>query len=138
MMRAVPDTNIWLGWIRWTGAAHEVIQRGIRREYELASSHEIVYELMRVARDVFGLDDTEAYEWYARILENFEVVKTTPSLNVVSSDPSDNKFIECAVATESKHIITRDQHLLRLGNYLDIAIQLPQAFLDWWKTQNEE
>ena len=133
MTRAVLDTNVWLGWIRWTGAAHEVVQRGIDREYTLVTSHEILHELVRVLRSVFGLDDAEAYEWYVRILSHFEVVKTTPSLNIITVDPTDNKFLECAVVSRSHHIISRDRHLLQLKAYLDIAIRTPQVFLDWWK-----
>ena len=50
-------------------------------------------------------------------------------LCVVQSDPSDNKFIECAVAGKARVIISGDKDLLSLGRYRQIRILSPAKFL---------
>ncbi len=53
----------------------------------------------------------------------------TPSLNVVKDDPDDNKFLECAVALDSKVIISGDKHLKKIKKYINIDIMSPGDFL---------
>lgn len=52
-----------------------------------------------------------------------------PSLRIVVKDPDDNKFIECAVATNAKYIVTGDSDLLEIKSYFDIEIINPAMFL---------
>jgi hypothetical protein len=53
----------------------------------------------------------------------------TPSLKIVRQDPSDDKFIECAVALKARHIITGDKALLSVKNYFGIEIVTAREFL---------
>jgi predicted nucleic acid-binding protein len=50
-------------------------------------------------------------------------------LRVVQRDPSDNKFLECAVAGKARVIISGDKDLLSLGRYRQVRIQTPAQFL---------
>jgi len=54
----------------------------------------------------------------------------TPNLNVVEKDPDDDKFIECAVAINSKFIISGDKALQEIKYYMGLKIQSPKQFLD--------
>ena len=129
MIRATHDTNVWIGGIRWRGAAYQVIRRGERAEYTSVTSSAILYELMRVLRHYFGFSDELAYEWYARIHRTCEVIEPEISLNVVERDPDDNKFVECAVAGRCGYIVSRDQDLLSLRRYEGIEIVRVEHFL---------
>ena len=53
----------------------------------------------------------------------------TPSLRIVPDDPDDNKFFECAVALKASVIVTGDKAMLRVANYMGIAVESPQQFL---------
>ena len=55
-------------------------------------------------------------------------VKPRGRLNVVRRDPSDNKFLECAVAGKARVIISGDKDLLSLGRHRQIQIQSPAQF----------
>ena len=44
-------------------------------------------------------------------------------------DPDNDKIVACAVAAAAQHIVTRDDHLLSLGNYGGIAITRPEQFI---------
>ena len=40
--------------------------------------------------------------------------------------PKDNKFLECAVALNSKIIVSGDKHLTSIRKYIDIDIMSPR------------
>jgi hypothetical protein len=48
----------------------------------------------------------------------------------VCEDPDDNKFIECAIASDSKIIVSGDKHLLRITGYQGITVFKPREFVD--------
>jgi putative PIN family toxin of toxin-antitoxin system len=58
------------------------------------------------------------------------VVMGELKVNVVKSDPSDNKFIECALAGQADFIVSGDAHLLKLKKFRKIPILNPKDFLD--------
>ena len=54
-----------------------------------------------------------------------------PSLPpVIRVDPSDDKFLECAVAGEATCIVTGDKHLLKLLKFRGISILKPREFVE--------
>jgi len=54
---------------------------------------------------------------------------TTPQLRVVRGDPTDDRFIECAVALEADYIVSVDKHLLQVETYMGITMVTPAEFL---------
>ena len=64
--------------------------------------------------------------------KGFNIVFThaPPDLKIVSEDPGDDKFIECAVALDSRYIVTGDKALLAVRNYMGIKILSPHEFLN--------
>lgn len=50
--------------------------------------------------------------------------------DVILDDPTDNKFLACALEGNAGYIVTGDQHLLRLKTYQEIDILTPRQFLD--------
>ena len=57
------------------------------------------------------------------------VVEPTEPLDVVTADPTDNRIFECAVAAGSEVLVTRDKHLLRLGEFRGIKVVNVSDFL---------
>ena len=51
------------------------------------------------------------------------------TLNVIAEDPSDNRYLECAVEGGAEYIVSGDQHLLQLATYQGIKILTPREFL---------
>jgi predicted nucleic acid-binding protein len=60
---------------------------------------------------------------------NCQFVATTPKLKVVKTDPDDNIFFECAVASKAAYIISGDKAVLAIKKYVTIEVLSPQAFL---------
>ena len=97
----------------------------------IAAVPEILDEYLRVfSYPKFELTEEEIKELIQEeILPYAEVVKPKRRLRVVQRDPSDDKFIECAVAGKARVIISGDKDLLSLGRYRQIRILSPAKFL---------
>ena len=63
------------------------------------------------------------------LLPYVEVVKIGRRLSVVDRDPSDDKFVECAVVGKARVIISGDKDLLSIGSYRKTLIQSSAQFL---------
>ena len=83
-------------------------------------------------------NERELEELLSLFAHGFHILFTskTPNLNIVEKDPADDKFIECAVALSSKHIISGDKALREIENYMGIKIQNPKQFLDEYSKLN--
>jgi putative PIN family toxin of toxin-antitoxin system len=54
----------------------------------------------------------------------------TTAIEDVPDDPSDNKYLACALEGSAQYLITGDQHLLRLDPWRGIHIIPPAVFLE--------
>ncbi len=129
--RAVLDTNIWVASIHWRGKPYQIRKYVEQGAFTSVLSLAILTEIMWILRTHFRLSDDEAYEWYCRIGENSEIVFPVRPLNVVPDDPDDNKFIECAVEGHAAYLVSRDNDLLRIGQYDGIQIVDDSEFLEF-------
>jgi putative PIN family toxin of toxin-antitoxin system len=59
-----------------------------------------------------------------------EIVETGGVTVTVCEDPDDNMFIECAIASNSKIIVSGDKHLLKISGYQKIDVVKPRDFVD--------
>ena len=50
-------------------------------------------------------------------LDNVVFIDTYFQFNLITTDPDDNKFVDCAIAANAKFIVTNDKHF----NELDIV-----------------
>lgn len=66
---------------------------------------------------------------FARVVEAGVVVEDVKISETIPDDPSDEKFLACALAARANFIISGDKHLFRLGMFRDIPILSPKKFL---------
>ncbi len=77
-----------------------------------------------------SLRHEQVAETLADLLSVLRVVSITGDLKVVSSDPDDDKVLECAVVGAATHIVSGDRrHLLPLRSHAGISIMSPSAFV---------
>jgi len=55
-------------------------------------------------------------------------VKVKNSLNVITQDPEDNRFLELAQAGSADYILSGDKHILDLKDFRGIQIMTPAEF----------
>lgn len=136
MKRVVLDTNVLVS--AYLGGRLEPVLRHFRLgRYVLLYSEEILREYLGVlSRPRFQLEQVEIDSLVALLLSKGELISNTSLLQVINSDPSDNKFLEAAVAGKAAAIVSGDHHLLELGSYAGIPILTAQEFLDWLEAEN--
>ena len=59
-----------------------------------------------------------------------EVVETKNFSASICEDPDDNKFIDCAISSNCKLIVSGDKHLLKISGFQDIEVLKPREFID--------
>ena len=131
MIRVVIDTNVFISSF-FGGNPRKVIDLWKRGKIILCLSSKIVDEYVEVLRRLGLAGEGELEELLSLLAEGFNniFVASTPSLQVVRDDPDDDKFIECAVAAQARYIISGDNHLKAIGNYMGIKIYSPRDFLE--------
>jgi len=55
---------------------------------------------------------------------------TETRIDVVKDDPTDNRILECAVASGSDYLVSGDNHLLKVGKDSGVKILKAADFLD--------
>jgi uncharacterized protein len=80
-------------------------------------------------REEFEVEDRERIRRLKQITTIAEIVVPTTTFNVITTDPPDNRILECAVAGKADLIVSGDNHLRRLKEYQGIPIVRPTDFL---------
>lgn len=130
-MRVVVDTNVFISSF-FGGNPRQIITLWSTGHITLCLSRAIIQEYIEVLERL-ELEDRAALEGILSLFAsgtNCLFAATLPNLHVVESDPDDDHFLACAVALNASFIISGDQHLLAIEDYLGIKLVTPKQFLD--------
>ena len=131
MIRVVIDTNVFVSSFLG-GNPRKIIDLWKNGSIVLCLSQEIIEEYLAVLNRL-GLDNTKEISSLTRLFaDGYNSIFTakTSKLEVVKEDAEDNKFLECAVALNSKIIVSGDKHLTSVRKYIDIVIMSPREFIE--------
>ena len=128
-MRVTLDTNIYVSALHFGGKPMQLLQMGLEGELDIAISQPILDETLRVLREKFGWSDDDLRDAEATISAAAYRVAPTETLDVVEADATDNRIVECAVASSSETIVSGDRHLLALGQFRGITVLRAGDFL---------
>ncbi len=109
-MRIVLDTNIFLVSVSPKSNYHWVFQKFLTEEYTLCVTTDILQEYEEIIGNHMG---EEIANYVLQILENavnVEFVAKYFRWNLIENDPDDNKFVDCAIVSNAKYIVTQDKH----------------------------
>ncbi len=135
-MRAVLDTNVVVsGVIKEEGPSGR-IQRLLlqERKFTAVTSLEILAEIREVLRRekirrYHGWADEQVDIFVAFLYTQSVVTEGKLTVNIVSKDPQDNKFLACAREGQADYLVSGDGHLLEIQAYEGTQIITPAAFL---------
>lgn len=110
MQNIVLDTNSLIMSISARNRYNEIWKAFLRGEYTLCITNEIIEEYQEViARNI--------NEWVAEtiittIINRKNIIKADPHFhfNLIPTDKDDNKFVDCAIVTNARYIVTEDHH----------------------------
>lgn len=129
--KVVLDTNVFVSGLGWKGASHNVLNECINENLDLFLSVEIFDEIKRVLNyPKFKFSETEINEFLDQILEVGSLVETEIKVDIIKDDPSDNKFLECAITVDADYIISRDPHVLKIDEFRGIKIITPEDYME--------
>lgn len=130
-MKVVLDTNVLISGIFFSGPPADVIKAWRNGDIQFALSSEIINEYFKVARILADrFPAIEISSILTLIVTHSEVIQTLPLSCRVCEDPDDDKFLACALNSESRTIISGDKHLLELSGYQGITIITPRMFVE--------
>ncbi len=131
MIKAVLDTNILISATIARGNEFEILGRARDGEYGLILSPDILEEFEKVvSRARFGLTKDIIKKIINSIIVIAEIAEPKEKLKVITDDPEDNKFLECALAGPADYIVSGDGHLLNLREFKGIKIVKSKRFLE--------
>jgi predicted nucleic acid-binding protein len=99
------------------GPATHCFEQVRRGRVQLFANTYIIHEILALPLKIprrYGITLEDAVELADEVREIATIVDDAPSVYVHPVDPSDSTYIDLALATASKLIISRDRHLLNL------------------------
>ena len=130
-MRIVLDTNVFVSGVFFRGPPYEILKAWQDDRFQLVISEEILQEYREVgealAKRFSGVDLSPILEL---LIVKAELTESQSLLEAVCDDPEDDKFLACALAGNSKLIISGDKHLLKVSGYRGVKVIKPRKFFD--------
>lgn len=121
------DTNVLLSATLWDGSvAQKLLFDLIKQDVKIYSSPEILLEYKEILKRDFDFSDADIDDIMEKIMKFVTLVNPTIKVNVIKDDPDDNSIIDCAIESNSKYIVTYDQHILNHREYKGIRIIKPE------------
>lgn len=130
MLRVVLDTNVMLVSVSRRSSYNWIFIAFLKKAYQLAVSNEILSEY----------EEQLAKHWHPRVASAvIKVLAEAPNtiftrvffrFNLIATDPDDNKFSDCFVASQADYLVTfdKDFDLLKTINFPKINVIAPATF----------
>lgn len=134
-MRVVLDVNfIVSAIISNAGSPGRVLEFWRQDKFDLVVSSSILEELDRVIhypkiQQKYHLSEKHLKRILGLISSQSIAVAPSQIITVIEKDPTDNRYLECALAGNASYIVTGDSHLLELKDFQGIVILPPAGFV---------
>ena len=130
-MRLVIGTNVFIEIISEKNRFHSLFKALLNGQFQLFVSNEILLEYEEVIQKKCK---PESLELFLSFLDTSPFVhKITPNFkfNLITTDPDDNKFVDCAIAANSDYLVTGDRHFKVVieNQFPKVKIITPQNFI---------
>ena len=128
-MRIVLDTNVFISGTFFTGPPYQILKAWRDGRVQLLVSPSILDEYQRIGAELaLQFRDVDLKAFLDLLTVQAEIVLAPTLPPVIRDDPSDDKFLEAAVAGNASYIISGDKHLLTLSEFQGIQILKPRDF----------
>ena len=116
-MKIVLDTNCLVNVIMPGSFNNDVWQAFRANKYVLFVTNEILSEYHEILAKRY--DALIANTVLKELIETPNVERISPSFrfNLITTDPDDNKFVDCAITAGATYIVSNDHHFKELQNY---------------------
>ena len=129
LKRAVLDTNVLVSAITHGGKPREMLSLVLTKKLEAIISPVLLAELTDVLGRKFDMASDDITLIEEEVRKNFVLIHPISSVEILKTDPDDNRVLEAAVDGDCDFIVTGDRELLNLKVYKHIIILTPTEFL---------
>jgi uncharacterized protein len=130
-VKVVLDTNVFVSGVFFSGPPYRILKAWRDGKLELVISSDILDEYSRIATILAEQFPPVNLQEILEFVEKEANFYDAPALSEhVCDDSNDDKFLACALASETEIIVSGDKHLLRVSGYRDIEVLKPKAFVD--------
>ena len=131
MLKVVLDTNTLVSATITPGKEFQLLRLGHKGKIKIFISPEILGEFAGViSREKFGFSKQQQEQAIKQIMSIAALIEPLIRVNAIKDDPADNKILECAEAGKVDYIVSGDNHLLKLKQYLWIKIVASSDILE--------
>lgn len=132
-MKAILDTNVLISAYVFPGGKPEAVYRlALEGRLEIGTSRTLLVEFGRVLGEKFGWIPERVEAAVAQMTRIAALVEPSEAVQVVRTDPADDRVLEAARAFDADVIVSGDRHLLDLGSWSGIEIISPAEFIARW------
>ncbi len=108
MKRIVLDTNVFLVSISSKSKLHWIFENLINGKFILCISTDILLKYAEIIENRMGIIASESAMGVLQNLPNVEFITNYYKFNLLT-DPDDNKFVDCAIASNAQFIVSHDK-----------------------------
>jgi len=110
MRRIVIDTNCLVAILPSKSPYHKVWIDFLERRLEICVSNEILMEYEEIISEKTTPAFAEAIIKTMINMPNFVRIYPTWRFNYITTDPDDNKFVDCAICGRAELLVSNDKH----------------------------
>jgi len=130
-MKIVLDTNVFISGIFFSRPPSQILRAWKNKRLQIILSQDILIEYQRVAESLtLKYPSIDILPIIELVTVHGQFVDTKNIDITVCEDPDDNKFIECAIASDTKIIVSGDKHLLKVKGFKGIKVHKPREFVE--------
>jgi putative PIN family toxin of toxin-antitoxin system len=135
-LRAVIDTNLFVSGLFGKNTVSARLQNHwINLDFVLVTSIDIIKEVNRVfhyprIQERFNPKEETLKRFFRLIFRKAIITKDRYKTNRITDDPTDNKFLACALEGKADYVVSRDPHLRNLKHFQGIQIVDASTFLN--------
>jgi len=115
-MRVVLDTNVLLTSFSSRSETHWIWTALAESKFTLCLTHDILLEYEEIITRNSSADLATAVTDALLDLPNVQLVTRYYCWNLITADPDDNKFVDCAIAARAHFLVSEDRHFAALRN----------------------
>jgi len=130
------DTNLFVsGLFAKDSLSAQLQDLWINQDFQLVTSIEIIKEVSRVftyprIKERFKPKDETIKRFFRLVFRKAIIAKDIYETDKILDDPTDNKFLACALEKKADYIVSRDPHLRNLKHYHGIQIVDAKSFIE--------
>jgi len=130
-LRVVIDTNVFVESLSRTSRYHAIFENLVQGSFLICVSTSILLEYEEIVYALHRKENADRLMNFLTISPFVIFVEPAYRFNLISVDPDDNKFVDCAIAADAAHVVTSDHHFDALKNigFPKVHVIHPEEFI---------